>query len=82
MKTYIIILFLFSSIFSNAQITGKVIDSISKKPIPYVNIWIENEPYGTTSEEDGFFKFSKDFTSKTIVFSAIGYETKKIKWNF
>lgn len=81
MKTYIITLFLFTSFFSNAQISGKVIDSITKKPIPYVNIWIENESEGTSSEEDGSFKFSKDHTSKTIIFSAIGYETKKIARN-
>jgi hypothetical protein len=27
---------------------------MSNKPIPYVNIWVENENIGTTSEENGF----------------------------
>jgi hypothetical protein len=38
-----------------SQIKGIVLDE-SNKPIPYVNIW-ENENIGTTSEENGSFLF-------------------------
>lgn len=81
MKNYILLIFLFSTTLSYAQKKGRIIDSTTKLPISYVNIWVENEPEGTTSDENGFFEFSKDYTTKTIVFSAIGYETKKIDWN-
>ena len=51
-------------------------DSISGEPIPYVNIWVENETIGTTSETNG--NFSLDIKEeKLLVFSALGYESKK-----
>ena len=39
------------------QITAKVIDSETSQNIPYVNIWVENENTGTTSNEKGKFIF-------------------------
>lgn len=54
-----------------------VTDSETKEPISYVNIWVENENMGTTSDEDGYFEL-RARRSKIIVFSAIGYETKRI----
>jgi hypothetical protein len=70
-------LFLFVSQFAFSQIKGVVKDSISGEPIPYVNIWVENEAIGTTSETDG--SFSLDIKEeKILVFSALGYETKRI----
>jgi hypothetical protein len=49
------ILFFFITISLSAQIRGLVKDSISGEPIPFVNIWVENETVGTTSEADGSF---------------------------
>ena len=71
-------LFFFFLTFSlSAQIKGVVKDSISGEPIPYVNIWVENEAIGTTSEENG--SFSLDIKEeKVLVFSALGYESKKL----
>ncbi len=72
-----IILFFFLTISLSAQVKGVVKDSISGKPIPYVNIWVENENIGTTSEEDG--SFSLDLKEeKKLVFSALGYEVKTV----
>ena len=62
-----------------AQVKGIVVDE-SGKPIPYVNIWVENEDIGTTSEENGEFSIAAD-ENKTLVFSAIGFETLKAKLN-
>lgn len=81
MRTYILPLLLLLTTISNAQIKGKIIDSITKSPIQYVNIWVENENEGTTSNQNGYFEFNKNYSSKTIVFSAVGYETKKIEWD-
>lgn len=73
------VLFIFLITFSiSAQVKGVVLDSISGKPIPYVNIWVENENIGTTSEENGTFSLEIK-EEKTIVFSALGYETKTLK---
>lgn len=72
--------FLLLSFSLSAQIKGVVKDSISGEPIPYVNIWVENETIGTTSELDG--SFSLDLKEeKIVVFSALGFETKKISSN-
>lgn len=62
-----------------AQTKGVVIDEFGK-PIPYVNIWVENENIGTTSEENGGFSITVA-ENKTLVFSAIGFETLIAKLN-
>ena len=77
MKKVLTITFLLISKLCFSQITSVVIDSETKEKIPYVNIWVENENIGTTSNENGEFKFAIDGT-KTILFSAIGFETRKI----
>lgn len=61
-----------------SQTKGFVKDSLTGKPIPYVNIWVENENIGATSEENGAFEIKISDTSKNLIFSVIGYETKKI----
>ena len=71
--------FILFSISFFAQTKGVVVDE-SGKPIPYVNIWVENENIGTTSEENGEFSIA-DTENKTLVFSAIGFETLKAKLN-
>lgn len=53
-------------------------DSISKEPIPYVNILVENQNNGTSANEKGEFSFSKSANGRTVVFSAIGYKPKRI----
>lgn len=70
-------IFLIVSQFAFSQIRGVVKDSISGEPIPFVNIWVENETIGTTSEVNGSFSLDiKD--EKVLVFSALGFETKKL----
>jgi hypothetical protein len=76
MKYLFLILF---SLSFFAQTKGVVVDE-SGKPIPYVNIWVENENIGTTSEENGEFSIA-DTENKTLVFSAIGFESLKAKLN-
>ncbi len=72
------LLFLLFSFSMTAQINGIVKDSLSGNPIPYVNIWVENENIGTNSESDGTFSLDLK-TEKNLVFSALGFETKIVK---
>ena len=74
----VIWIFLIVSQFAFSQIRGVVKDSISGEPIPYVNIWVDNETIGTTSEADGSF-FLEASKEKNIVISVLGYEKKTIK---
>lgn len=77
-KTTLISVLFFISTFSFSQIEGIVLDSATKKPIPYVNIWLEDENNGTTSDKNGKFALNEAKFSRTIVLSAIGYEKKKV----
>ncbi|MEZ4854348.1 carboxypeptidase-like regulatory domain-containing protein [Flavobacterium sp.] len=73
----LLLILLFVSNFTFSQLKGIVKDSISGKPIPYVNIWVENETIGTNSEENGSFVLNIS-EEKNIVFSALGYQTKTV----
>lgn len=73
---FTILLFLFS-ISLSAQIKGIVLDE-NDKPISYVNISVENENAGTTSEENGTFSITV-FKDKNLIFSALGFEKRTIK---
>ncbi len=77
MKIFTLIFFIFSLSLS-AQIKGVVTDSLSGKPIPYVTITLENENIGTTSEENGTFILNFEPKNQAVLFSGIGFESKKI----
>lgn len=62
----------------SAQTKGIVVDEYDK-PIPYVNIWVENENIGTTSEENGTFSIDTEDKNKNLFFSIIGFEKKTVK---
>lgn len=71
-------LFILISFSVSAQIKGVIKDSISGKPISYVNIWVQNENIGSSSEENGEFSINAA-QNKTLIFSALGYEKKLVK---
>ena len=73
------LLLLLFSFYVSAQTKGIVIDSISKKPISFVNIWVENENIGTTTEENGTFVINAAESNKKLIFSALGFEKKTVK---
>jgi hypothetical protein len=75
MNKFSFLLFLSISFF--AQTKGVVIDE-SGNPIPYVNIWVENENIGTTSEENGEFSIAAS-ANKNLIFSILGFEKRIIK---
>lgn len=77
MKKLFAITILLISNLCFGQLKSVIIDSETKEKIPYVNVWVENENIGTTTNEKGEFKLGIE-SSKIIIFSAIGYETKKI----
>lgn len=57
-------------------IKGKMIDSETNFPLPYVNIGLLNKNIGTVSDSKGLFNFElNDDDSDTVRFSMIGYES-------
>jgi len=75
MKKHLLFFILFICSITNAQIKATITESSNNSPIPYVNIWIENENIGATSNMSGLFEITTDTTNKNIVFSALGFET-------
>jgi hypothetical protein len=77
MKKLLSITILVISNLCFGQLKSVIIDSETKEKISYVNIWVENENSGATSNEKGEFELEVD-SPKIILFSAIGFETRKI----
>jgi hypothetical protein len=57
-------------------IHGKVLDSETKEPLPFVNITIRNKSNGTTTSIDGVFTISVA-SSDSLYISYVGYEPLK-----
>lgn len=74
-RIFLLLLLLSASL--SAQVKGIVVDG-NNKPIPYVNISVENENIWTNSEENGMFAIDVN-KDKNLVFSALGYERQIIK---
>jgi hypothetical protein len=72
MKSIFYLLLLFT-ISISAQTKGVVVDE-NNNPIPYVNIWVENENIGTTSDEKGEYIINDLLKNKKLIFSVIGFE--------
>jgi len=74
----IIILLTFTQIVSS-QTKSIVIHQETKEIIPYVNIWVENKNIGTSSDSNGKFELDNMSPDDFIIFSAIGFQKRKIK---
>jgi len=73
-------LILFIAAFSlSAQVKGIVKDNSTGEPIPFVNIWVENENIGTTTEINGTFSINVKEKDKKLIISVLGYETQTLK---
>lgn len=66
---------------SAGQSRGVVTDSVTRQPVPFVNIWVDGESIGTTSNENGEYLFSQNIMGKRIVLSSIGYKKRIIVVN-
>ncbi|MCC5918620.1 MAG: carboxypeptidase-like regulatory domain-containing protein [Cryomorphaceae bacterium] len=78
MKFYLFSLLWLSSHIAFSQIKSRVVDSETKKGIPYVNIWVENQNIGTTSDKNGDFVLHTNDSSIVIIFSSIGYAATRM----
>ena len=65
---------------NHTEISGKIFDGKSNKPLPYVTIGILNHEIGTVTDTDGNFQISlkKEFENDTIRISMVGYESIEI----
>ncbi len=66
---------LYSSIFSQTKITGKITDE-ANQPLPGANIYLKDTYDGTSSEVDGTFSFTTDEEGEfLLIVSFVGYQS-------
>ncbi|MEG2337008.1 MAG: carboxypeptidase-like regulatory domain-containing protein [Bacteroidales bacterium] len=88
-KTYLVLLLLFSSMQLEAQsmpyparkivqFSGVLINSADLQPIPYASITIKGSHRGTTSNSNGFFSFVA-IAGETVLFRSVGFMSVSYK---
>jgi hypothetical protein len=74
-----LVLFVFQfNTSSRAQVTkimGQVTDSVTKEPLPFVNIIVKGTTEGTLTDFDGKYSFELKEYGDSIRFSLMGYKT-------
>ena len=68
------------SVKSNVEMTGRVIDATTRRPIPYAHISLANTSKGTVTNNSGYFNLKIDGTSgqANLVLSAMGYMSQQL----
>lgn len=61
------------------DVTGKVVDSFTNKPLAGASVFVKNTSKGATTGEDGSFTLSNVDENATIVVRYTGYKTFEIK---
>jgi hypothetical protein len=61
------------SFAQTSWLTGKVSDSETGDPIPYVNIIVKNTFSGTITDTAGMYKMPYPNSTDTLIFSAVGF---------
>jgi hypothetical protein len=68
-----------ASLKSQTIINGIVIDSVTKEPLPFVNVVFNHSTVGTITDYNGSY-FLKTYTpTDTLVATCMGYENQKFK---
>lgn len=72
-----------TAVYSQITLKGKVLEQYSNAPISYANIGVLNTTTGTISNTDGSFaiEIPTAHLEKNLLFSAIGYEKRSLTIN-
>ncbi|MFT3902128.1 MAG: carboxypeptidase-like regulatory domain-containing protein [Niabella sp.] len=65
-------------IYSQIQIKGRVLDSITNTPLTGVSIYVNGSGIGTTSDNAGNFNLTINQSSQLLVFSSVGFKSVTI----
>ena len=77
MKKITLLILLFFSLSTFAQIKGKITDS-NDNPLSFVSIYLDKTITGTTSNDDGYYELNiKKKGDYVVVFQFLGYKTVK-----
>ena len=82
-KFFVLIAIVFSFIPAFAQFTvsGKVVDSASKEPLPGASVFCQNTTIGTVTNKQGEFSLNLKPGGYELIISYTGYQTKLIRIN-
>ncbi|NNU34884.1 carboxypeptidase-like regulatory domain-containing protein [Mucilaginibacter sp. S1162] len=67
--------FVFKASAQQYVLSGKITD-VNGKPISYVSVYIHNSTYGTTTNEDGIYKFNIPAGTYNLVYRFVGYKER------
>ena len=72
---FLLLILLSNSLLSQEKIiTGKVLDSITLTPLPFVHIYYLDSNIGTITDINGNFTIKLEDDKKNLVFSFVGYK--------
>ena len=82
-RFFIFTAFIFSFIpaFTQFTVTGKVVDSASKEPLPGTSVFCQNTTLGTITNKQGEFSLNLKPGGYELIISYTGYQTKLIRIN-
>jgi outer membrane receptor for ferrienterochelin and colicin len=64
---------------TNGSISGKVIDKLTQKPLPYTNIVLEGTNKGVIADSNGVFRITGiDFKTYNITLTRVGYKSERL----
>lgn len=75
---FILALSIFNGVAQTRVLTGTVISSEDKLPIPGVSISVKGTTAGTISDMNGNYSITVPQTTKTLVFSFVGMVTQEL----
>ncbi len=78
-RIFFLLFYVISTVVSLAQVTGKVIDSKTRQPLDYVNVYYEGKNCGEMTDENGMFVIKEDSSWNELTIHTIGYITQVIK---
>ncbi len=64
--------------FSQITVTGKIVDSLTREPLPGASVFAQNTTQGTTSTKEGEFSLTLKSGGYDLIFSFTGYEHKTV----
>jgi TonB-linked SusC/RagA family outer membrane protein len=76
-----LLLFLSFGLFAQETVTGKVIGSADKQPVPFATVQVRGEKGATQTATDGTFSIRLAKGTGTLVISAIGFEAMQVPVN-
>ena len=74
--TLLLLLIGWQSMAQTTKITGKVTDSDTGEPLPFVNVYFKGASEGATTDFDGYYTLTSSSPTDSVTASYVGYEIK------